>query len=376
MVRQMRLTDITIRSLKAPATGAVVFSDDLIAGFGVRVSEGGTKSFVLTYGPRRTRETLGRVGIITLADARDAAKKRLAGYTLGKDKPRAITWTKAKEEYFKEQAGKLRATTATDYRYILDRHFRYGEQKLHTLSQADIEKSLGRLTHSPSTEQRAFVVLRAFLAWAGRKHYFERNPMERMEAPHPYVPRERVLSDDELARVWRAAGDDTFGRIVKLLILTGQRRGEITKLTGAMVSADTISIPAWLAKNDREHTIPLGVMAKALLRPAVEKDAHFFPALGKKTPFNGFSKCKAKLEERAGLADWTLHDLRRTFASGLPALGVSVPVVEKLLNHVSGTFGGIVGVYQRYDYLPEMRAAIARWERHIVTICVDRPAHS
>jgi integrase len=149
---------------------------------------------------------------------------------------------------------------------------------------------------------------------------------------------------------------------VKLLILTGQRRGEITQLTGSMVGEDTITIPAWLAKNSREHTLPLGSMAKAILTPRVGKDICFFPALGKETPFNGYSKCKPKLEKRADVRDWTLHDLRRTFASGLAAQGVQLPVIERLLNHISGSFGGIVGVYQRYDYMPEMRDAMARWE--------------
>lgn len=104
---------------------------------------------------------------------------------------------------------------------------------------------------------------------------------------------------------------------------------------------------------------------KVPLSPSPGKDAYFFPALGKKVPFNGLSKCKAKLEERAGGLDWTLHDLRRTFASGPTARGVALPVIERLLNHISGSFGGIVGVYQRYDFMPVMRDAIEQWEAHI-----------
>ncbi|MEI9933167.1 MAG: integrase arm-type DNA-binding domain-containing protein [Rhizomicrobium sp.] len=364
----MRLTDITIRALKAPATGVVLYSDDVLTGFGIRVSQGGTKSFVLTHGPRRTRETLGRVGVVSLADAREEAKKRLAEYTLGREKPRAISWANAKEEYFREQIGSIRETTATDYLYILDRHFRFGDLKLLELAPHDILKSLSKLADRPATQQRAFVVLRTFLSWVYRKHYTERHLMERMKAPHPYVPRERVLSNEELARVWQASGGDTFGRIVKLLILTGQRRGEITRLTSSMIGADKISLPGWLVKNGRDHAFPLGPMAKAIIGPVPGEDIYLFPGRLIKTPFDGFSKCKPKLEARADSYDWTLHDLRRTFATGLASLGVSIPVVERLLNHVSGSFGGIVGVYQRHDFMPEMREAIRMWEEHVLAL--------
>jgi integrase len=342
-----------------------VYFDDTLTGFGVRVSQAGTKSFVLTHGTRRQRETLGRVGVVSLQEARVEAKRRLAEYTLGKDKPRAMGWEAARDEYLTAKARKLKPRTLADYTYILGRHFKYGDSKLGDLSAHDLRKSLDRLHATPGEQQHAFVILRAFIRWAHRQHYLDRNPMERMQAPHSYVPRERILTNAELVRVWNATEDDTFGKIVKLLILTGQRRGEITQLTGSMVGDDTITIPVWLAKNSREHTFPLGNMAKSILNPPLSGDACYFPALGKTTPFNGYSKCKPKLERRCGVSGWTLHDLRRTFASGLASIGISLPVVERLLNHVSGRFGGIVGVYQHYDFFPEMQDAIKRWEVHV-----------
>jgi integrase len=368
MVRQMRLTDISIRSLKTPPQGAVVFPDDLLSGFGVRVSEGGTKSFVLTHGPRRRRETIGRVGVISLAEARAEAKLRLAKYTLGKDKPKTISWTAAKDEYLAERKPKLRPRTYQSYSYFLNRIFRYGTTKLTDITPYDLSDSLAKLDHGPVSQRYAFGTIRAFMRWAHRKHYLDRNPMERMQSPHPYVPRERVLTCDELARVWKAAGDDTFGKIVKLLILTGQRRGEISQLKAGMIGADTITLPAALCKNKRAHTFPLGELARTFLHPELPPDEYFFKGRGRTTPFDGWSKCKPKLEASAEVADWTLHDLRRTFASSLAAQGVAIPVVERLLNHISGSFGGIVGVYQRYDYLPEMRDAIEKWERFLLKL--------
>ena len=364
----MRLTDISIRALAAPQKGVSVYFDDTLTGFGVRVSQAGTKSFVLTHGPRRVRETLGRVGVVTLHDARAEARRRLAEYTLGKNRQLTVAWDVAKDEYLSEKARQLKPRTHADYTYELNRHFRYGVTKISDLSPHDVQKSLDRLRNTPAEQQHAFVVLRAFLRWAHRKHYLETNPMERMQAPWKYIPRERTLSADELRAVWLSAGNDTFGRIVKMLILTGQRRGEITKLTGSMVGEDTITLPPWLAKNGREHIFPLGGTAKAIIGTPPAKDVSVFPALGKQTPFNGHSPCKRKLDKRCGVENWTLHDLRRTFATGLASLGVGIPIVERFLNHVSGSFAGIVGVYQRYDFMTEMREAALRWDTYILDL--------
>jgi integrase len=361
----MRLTDIAIRSLKAGEHGATIFHDDTVPGFGVRVSEGGTKSFVLTHGPRRQRETIGRVGIVSLHDARTEAKRRLAQYTLGRERPETIGWADALEEYLGEVARTCKARTHADYGYFLNRYVRYGDTRLFEITPRDIHKTIERLAHTPAVQHRVYTVLRGFLRWAHRKHYLDRMPMERMQAPPPSTPRDRILTDDELARVWRASGDDSYGRIVKLLILTGQRRGEITALTGAMVRRDTIILPAGTTKNGRRHEFPLGNMARDVLGRSRAPDALYFQARGCTTPFNGFSKGKAHLDRACGFSDWTVHDLRRTFASGLAALGVQLPVIERLLNHVSGSFGGIVSVYQRYDFMPEMRHAIERWEEHV-----------
>lgn len=368
MVRQMRLTDLAIRALQPPKKGAQIFCDDLLPGFGVRVSEGGTKSFVLTHGPRRQRETLGKVGILGLSEARSEAKRRLAEYTLGKERVRSVPWSSGLETYLSEVEKKCKFLTHSNYAYVLRRHFKYGDTPLDQISPYDITRSLDRIARTPAEHQRAYTILRAFLRWAHRKHLLDKNPMERMQEPRGYRPRERVLTDQELNAVWLAAKDDTFGRIVKLLILTGQRRGEITNLTAEMVHDDCIVLPSWLTKNSREHTVPIGPLAKSLLSTPHGPSRLYFPALGKDTPFNGYSKCKPKLEKRCGVQDWTLHDLRRTFATGMASIGVSLPVVERLLNHVSGSFGGIVGVYQRYDFLPEMREAIIRWEAYVTQL--------
>src|SRR3569832_350008 len=140
----MRLTDLSIKSLKLPAKGVVVYSDDALTGFGVRVSEGGTKSFVLTHGPRRQRETIGKVGILGLQEARTEAKRRLAEYTLGKAAPRSISWAAALSEYLEEVGRTRRPRTLKDYKRLLDKHFRFGKSNLNDLSPADFDKKLSK----------------------------------------------------------------------------------------------------------------------------------------------------------------------------------------------------------------------------------------
>ena len=171
----------------------------------------------------------------------------------------------------------------------------------------------------------------------------------------------------------RASGS-TFATIVELLLLTGQRRGEIAGLRHEWIDWDkrTITIPAAITKNKRVHRIPFGDQVETLLRKGKSKGV-LFPGRGTNTPFDGWSKCKPKFDEDCPLPHWTLHDLRRTFATNLAALGVPVHVTEKALNHVSGTTGGIVAVYQRHTYEKEIREAMELWERSITDL-LETPA--
>jgi integrase len=363
----MRLTDISIRALKPPAKGEQIHYCDTLKGFGVRVSEGGTKSYILTHGRRRARETLGRVGVISLSEARGEAKRRLAEYTLGKHQPKAKSWATAVSEFLAEPR---KPRTQKDYKRHLAVHFPYGDTRLFEIGAHDLQKDLDKLSKTPGEREHAFVVLRAFIRYCYRKHYMDKNPMGRMAVPRHSQPRARILIEEELVKVWKASGDDAYGKIVKLLILTGQRRGEITQLNSDMVHGDLLVLPPWLCKNSREHRLPLGSLSRSIL-PNRPKSSLLFPAKTSKsskasksspTCFNGFSKSKAALDQRSGVADWTLHDLRRTFASGLQKLNVRSDVIEQLLNH---TPPGIKGVYQRHEFAKEKRAAMDVWEAYI-----------
>jgi len=167
----------------------------------------------------------------------------------------------------------------------------------------------------------------------------------------------------------------TFHSIVQLLIYTGQRRNEIASLRAEWIDFEnrTITLPPLITKNKRQHTFPFGKMAEAVLKKGA-KTGLLFPARGKDGPFNGWSKVKPAFERNCEIEPWVLHDLRRTFATNLAALGVPIHVTEKLLNHVSGTTGGIVAVYQRHAYLDEMRLAIDAWEKHLAFLMKRKQA--
>jgi integrase len=192
-----------------------------------------------------------------------------------------------------------------------------------------------------------------------------------MRSPASYRTLDRVLTDDELVAVWRAADKYLFGAIVRLCILTGQRRGEIVQMRWDWIDEKMITIPGDVSKNSRTHTFPLGPEAKALIEtiPRYKNCKLLFPARGHKNRcFSGWSKCKKALDKASGVSDWRLHDIRRTFATKLAALGTPIHITERILNHVSGSMSGIVGVYQRHDYMDEMKAAIENYEEHLLTL--------
>jgi integrase len=367
-VPSVRLTDISLRSLARPERGQVDYWDQLLPCFGCRVSQGGTKTFIVKKDNRRL--TIGRFPVISLTQARTEAKRLLAEHTLGQLRPRSLSTAAAFEEFLADCTRKNRARTVDDYRRLLRRYFSH-KQGLQDISHEDITRRLNRIA-APSERNHALVAAKVFFNWAVKKRYRSDNPVDGA-SKQARVARTRVLSDQEIRAVWLAS-EGLFGTIVKLLLVTGQRRGEIAALRREWIDTQkrVITFPASLTKNRREHSIPYGASASELLESVPAAAGLLFPARGKATPFNGFGKCKAALDARAGIEPWTLHDLRRTFATNLASLGVAPHIVERLLNHASGTISGVAAIYNRFQYMDEMRTAIALWEQHITSLLVRK----
>ncbi|MGO8866415.1 MAG: tyrosine-type recombinase/integrase [Alphaproteobacteria bacterium] len=371
---KIALSDAGVRALTAPEKGTADYWDTTFPAFGVRVSQGGARTFILNI--NKTRRKLGRYPILKLAEARTQAKQLLAEKTLGKTRPQSITYERAKELFLAEKRKARRQTTIENYEDRFKRHLPYTGQ-LAGFNHVELANRLAKV-RTPGEHDHTLSVAKTFFNWAYNRRLIDDNPTRGMKM-YGRSPRTRVLSDDELKAIWRLCEmdhtelPDAFRAIVRLLILTGMRRGECSAIQSSWVAGDTLTLPTEITKNKRQHTLPLGPLTQAIVKPLLPKPdeppALLFPARGKPgLPFNGWSKSKTALDKLSGVAGWTLHDIRRTVASNLAALGVQLPVIERLLNHVSGSFGGIVSVYQRHSYMPEMRAAVEKWEEHLFTL--------
>jgi integrase len=273
--------------------------------------------------------------------------------------------------------------TGEDVKRALEREVvsRWKGRRLGELSRADLHDALDEVAdRAPVQAARLKAYLSKLFKWARSRGLVERNPVEEIDRPSAETVRDRVLDDGELALVWRAADrlSFPFGPIVQMLILSGQRLGEVAGMRLSEIDFDKAvwRLPASRVKNARAHDVPLSAQMLAILEslPRVADRDLIFSTTGV-TPPSGFSKAKRNLDaaivalnDDTSLPAWRLHDIRRSVASGLAALGVNLPVIEKILNHVSGSFGGIVGVYQRHSFSEEKRAALERWNAHIERI--------
>lgn len=362
--------------------------DAKIPGFAVRVSPTGTKTFVLFYRQqgKQRRLTLGRYPVLSLAEARREAYAALNKVTQGIDPQRgkderrkSYRFDEAVETFLDMHCQRRnRDNTIAQAANTLRQHYatKWEHRDVREIKRADVLKVLDRLMQErkPAAANRSLAVIRKFFNWCAERGLIDDNPCSGLKTPASQKSRDRVLEEQELRVVWRAAAEIgyPFGAIVQLLILTGQRRNEVAAMRWSEIDLDgaTWSLPADRTKNDRPHVVPLSSAALQLLAGLPNFGEGFvFPAQGNcGRPFSGFSKSKHRLEIRSETSDWTLHDLRRTVATGMAKLGVAPHVVERILNHTTGTLGGVAGVYNRFGYLPEMRAALDQWAAYVAAV--------
>ena len=222
----------------------------------------------------------------------------------------------------------------------------------------------------------------------------EANPIPNMKGPQPLEARDRVLSDVEIKAFWQAASELSwpFENVFKVLLLSGQRREEVAGMRWREIDLDaaTWTISKERCKNGKAHTVDLSPEAVRMLdplgeagtpRPARTSEKDLVFSTTGSTPVSGFSKAKARIDARMQLIlgdnfqPWRTHDLRRTAASGMAALGFQPHVIERVLNHVSGAQGGLVSVYQRHEYREERRRAIIAWGAHVISLVgANKPA--
>jgi integrase len=246
-------------------------------------------------------------------------------------------------------------------------------RRLSEISKSDIYELLDSIADrgAPILANRVLAWLKGLCNWAVGRGLINASPCTSIKSPAAETARDRVLSDAELRAVWQAS--DALGwpycGFVQLLILTGQRRNEVADLTWREIDleAKTWTLPAVRAKNGVEHQIPLSDLAVEILRAGARLDGcDYVFSMNGRNPIRGYHLVKNRLDAMSpGGAPWVLHDARRTVATGLARLGVQMPVVEKLLNHVSGSFSGVAGIYQRHDFANEKRAAMQTWANFV-----------
>lgn len=384
-------TDLFLKKLKAPAEGRAEFYDGRIPGFGIRVTAGGTKTFFVVgrHGRSSRRISLGRYPILTLEKARRAATDKLRDMKDGIDPQaekraaRAVPsslFPAIVEDYVGSHCRvHNRESTAGETERLLNAVFvpKWKHKGLGEIRKDDVREIVDAIMQAgkPSAARHAFATIRKFFNWCAERGLVEQSPCLSLKPPAKARNRDRVLTDEELAAVLKASAEQgwPFGPVVQLLALTAQRRGEVVGMRWEEIDlkAGLWTIPGDRTKNHRPHVVPLTKTASAIIAvlPRVEDTEFVFPARGYlDRPYSGYSKGKRELDAMAGQHGWTLHDLRRTAATGMARAGVPPHVVERLLNHVSGTFGGVAGVYNRFGYLDEMRDALTRWEAHVLPL--------
>jgi integrase len=172
--------------------------------------------------------------------------------------------------------------------------------------------------------------------------------------------------------MWLQTNYYPFGTIVRLLLLTGCRRSEIGAMEWAWINDDSITVPGEHTKNGREHTLPITTQIQSILDGISATDKYLFPARGNTgNPFSGYGKCKNRLDSTINIPKWRLHDLRRTTATHMAQLGIQPHIIERILNHASGTISGVAAIYNRHAYRDEMSKALTIWHNKIDALCSE-----
>ena len=380
----------------AGARDLQVFDDEL-PGFGIRKFDSGRASYFVKFnvGHQQRRKTLGAVVRGNLKPMRLEASRILAKARLGTDvvgeakaaaaRPTALLGDLV-PKYLAVHREEVRAKSHTEAKRYLDQYWKpLHARNIEAITRQDVVGIIDGLEHKVAAD-RARIALSGLYGWAIDRGYCDANPTLNIRARGQRAARARALSAVELRAVWNACGSDDYGAIVRLLILTGQRRSEIGDLRWPEVDLDKrqVELPGTRTKNGRPHLVPLPDAAIAVLEDTSRREGRDFVFGIGAGGFSGWSKSKAELDRRVAaaaidgkvMAPWTLHDLRRTFVTHVSEHGIAPPhVVEAIVNHISGAKAGVAGVYNRATYLSEKRRALDLWGAHLFALLTGCPSN-
>jgi integrase len=421
---------LTAKRIESAPSGPVrkEIPDGLLVGLYLVVQPSGTKSFAVRYRyasqPRKL--TLGAFPALSLEVARDLGGKALRAAAEGRDpanekqaaknearkaetdavRSQRDLYENVAREFIERHAMKSnRASTWRETARILGLRPTPGDpslladiggdvmsawrgRRIQEITKRDVIALLDHVNDrgSPIMANRVLSAVRKLFNWCVSRDVLQGSPCTLISPPAPERSRDRILDDSELRRVWNAAEAEgwPFGPLIKLLILTGQRVSEVGGMRWNEINKDQRlwTLPAERVKNGVRHEVPLSDAAMVIIGtlPHIKTTKGFIFTTRRDAAVSGFSRAKdsldaaiaAALPEAQPLNHWTFHDLRRTTASGMARLGIQIPVIEKILNHSSGTFRGIVGVYQRHSYSEEKRKALDVWATFVQSVVAGR----
>jgi integrase len=386
-----RLNKTSIEEVQ-PSTKDVVVWDTELRGFGLKVTPKGNRSFFLyyrTHDHKQRRPKLGTYPATKPDQARKMALEWLAKVQGGADPSserkakRAARGDGSLRDLFdlykadKTREG-LRTVSEIERTFNHDILPVLGRAKADQITSGEVTKLLDNVAkRSPSVAWAVRRQLSAFYTWAiPRLPEGANNPVRNASRPPKVKARERVLTNDELKTLWAVLNDEVepWRTALRLLILTGQRREEVLSAQWSEfdLAKKVWTIPAERAKNGKAHVVPLSAPVLALLKTLPGGKGPLFPV-----GTGVASRAAKRIRDAMGAAQpWHWHDIRRTMATGLQRLGVRLEVTEAILNHVSGSRAGIVGVYQRHDWASEKRDALNNWAREVDRIVTERPKRS
>ncbi len=387
------LTAAFVKSIRVEAR--TDFFDDIVRGLVLRVSPQGVKAWNYVYtGEAKTRVTIGRYPGIDLEAARGKALKLASQVAEGHDPAgtrranrAAITFAELASEFMEKHSKRHKRSWAEDERMLgTDAFAKLNPKKAREITAREVRDIVEAKVEAgaPTSGNRHLALIRKLFSWAVDNDFVEVNPAAGIRPPSRPVHRDRVLSEDEIRAVWNALPGAALRPVTKdifrLLLLTGQRSGEVAGMRRGEVDVDkaTWTIPPERAKNGRRHVVPLSDAALAIVegRLAVVDDAPDTPLLAfidEPMASNAVAHAARKLQVTG--EGWSPHDLRRSVATGMAEIGVLPHIVETVLNHVSGFRAGVAGVYNRAFYDAEKRRALDLWADRLDAIVTGRASN-
>jgi integrase len=393
-----RLTAKSVENVRASNTRREI-PDSGCRGLYLVVQPSGLKSWAVRYRYDGRPKKLTLDHALTLAAARKAATDALHELAQGRD-PAALKF-EARASAEKDRAARAADTVEQWAAHFIERHAKKKtrenswRQAVHVFDNIVLPVWRGRIIHDikrrdiielvegvaddrPIMANRTHAHLSKFFNWLCERDAIAASPCAGVKRPSAEHARERSLSDDEIQSLWLACDGigGPAGSCIKLMLLTGQRHGEVVGMRRSEINGDVWVLSPERTKNKRRHEVPLCAQALAIIdaMPLITGEKDFVFTSSKTRRLGNFSLAKVAIDTRMKPGTpWVLHDLRRTVASGMARLGIKLPTIEKVLNHASGSFRGIVGVYQRHDFAAEKRDALARWADHIDSIVSGKP---